>query len=226
MIAEENLPIRETPIVSISYNSVIQIIQSLMKLTIPSFKSYILSDFYKKRKLSEDDFTQIFIEQAQILIRKKDYPFNINGQYRDIANLSKGFSDFYFYPNEQDVSTASIFSVESKRLPSPDKKREQEYVIGNNQNGGIERYKIEKHGKGLKECGILGFIEKKNSEYWLTTINGWIKNLSRSDKSWNNDEILIESEKQKDFSFLNSIVHRTSSKDISLYHLWIFLNDS
>ena len=98
MIAEENLPIRETPIVSISYNSVIQIIQSLMKLTIPSFKSYILSDFYKKRKLSEDDFTQIFIEQAQILIRKKDYPFNINGQYRDIANLSKGFSDFYFYP--------------------------------------------------------------------------------------------------------------------------------
>jgi len=222
MIAEEYLPKEETPKVSISNSSVVLIIQNLMKQTVPHFKSYILSDFYTKRKLNEDELTQIFIEQATRLIRKKDLPFNINSQYRDITNRSKGFSDFYFYPNELDISATSIFSVESKRLPSPEKKREKEYVIGNNQNGGIERYKIEKHGKGLNECGLLGFIENETTEYWLKTINGWIVDLSKSDRTWNNNEILKEIEKQIDYCHLNSIA-RSASRDISLFHLWIIL---
>ena len=153
MIAEENLSNISNPQISVSNTNVVLLISKLMKQTVPNFKTYVVSDFYKKRKLNEDDFTQIYIEQAQILIRNHDYPFNINGQYRDITNLSKGFSDFYFYANEQNISTTSFFSVESKRLPSPEKPREKEYVIGNTNNGGIERYKTEKHGKGINECG-------------------------------------------------------------------------
>ncbi len=167
MIAEENLSNTPNHNINVSNTKVLLLISKLMKQTAPSFKTYLVSDFYKKRKLNEDDFTQVYIEQAQILIRKYNYPFNINGQYRDINNLSKGFSDFYFYPNEQNVSTTSFYSVESKRLPSPEKSREKEYVIGTNNNGGIERYKTEKHGKGLNRCGLLGFIEKEDSIHWL-----------------------------------------------------------
>lgn len=221
MIAEENLFMGETSQVRISNNSVILLFYNLMKQTVPNFKSYVQSNFYVKKRLNEDDFTQIFVEQAQILIRKNDYPFNISSQYRDITNLSKGFSDFYFYPNEQGISTASIFSVESKRLPSPEKTREKEYVIGEKNNGGIERYKTEKHGKGLNECGMLGFIEKETSAYWLTTINSWIDDLSNSNNTWNKDEILIESEKQNNYNYLKSIVHRKTSNDIVLHHIWI-----
>jgi len=94
MIAEENLSNNNNPQISISNNNVVMLIIKLMKQTVPHFKTYLVSDFYKKSKLNEDDFTQIYIEQAQILIRNYDYPFNINGQYRDITNLSKGFSDF------------------------------------------------------------------------------------------------------------------------------------
>lgn len=223
MIAEENLSNMEQPNISIANTNVVSLISKLMKQTVPNFKTYIVSDFYKKRKLNEDDFTQIYIEQAQILIRKHDYPFNINGQYRDITNLSKGFSDFYFYPNEQNISTTSFFSVESKRLPSPEKLREKEYVIGATNNGGIERYKTEKHGKGMNECGLLGFVEKENSTHWTVTINNWITDLAKTNKVWNSDEILSEIESNTDFCFLKSIAHRNSD-DINLSHLLVTVN--
>ena len=223
MIAEENLSNKNNPQISISNADVIMLISKLMKQTVPHFKTYLVSDFYQKSKLNEDDFTQIYIEQAQILIRNCDYPFNINGQYRDISNLSKGFSDFYFYPNEEGASTASIFSVESKRLPSPEKSREKEYVIGNKNNGGIERYKTEKHGKGLYECGLVGYIEKENSAYWLKKINTWIVELSRDSEDWNPNEVLLEIESSVDFELLRSVAHRQND-DISLSHLWVKFN--
>ncbi|HPI20843.1 MAG TPA: hypothetical protein PKY56_10775 [Candidatus Kapabacteria bacterium] len=196
-------------------------INELMKDTVNNFLLYLHSDFIKKENLSEPDLTQTYITQATILIRKKEYPFNIDKEYHDIYFLSKGNSDFYFYPNEQGVSTSSIFSVESKRLPAPEKHREKEYVIGENMNGGIERYKIEKHGKGLDVCGMLGFIEKEESNYWLTQINEWIEELSNSDSFWNKDEILNENEKNDNYSYFNSISHRQTERDLTLYHLWV-----
>lgn len=223
MIAEENLSNKYIPQISVSNTNVLVLISKLMKQTIPNFKTYLVSDFYKKRKLNEDDFTQVYIEQAQILIRKFDYPFNVNGQYRDITNLSKGFSDFYFYPNEENVSTTSMFSVESKRLPSPEKSREKEYVIGTKNNGGIERYKIEKHGKGIVECGLLAFIEKKDSKHWLKEINIWVEDLTKVNSDWKKNEVLSEIELSTQFCILKSIAHRKNDT-INLTHFWITLN--
>ncbi len=221
MTAEENFSNNEQP--NIDVPKIIFLIIESMKQTVPHFKFYIASDFHKKSKLSEDDYSQIYIEQAQILIRKNDYPFNISSQYRDIYNLSKGFSDFYFYPNEQDKLASSIFSVESKRLPSPGKSREKEYVIGDSNNGGIERYKIEKHGKNLKDGGLVGFIEKGNFSYWEITINNWIKDLANAGQPWMADEILSGIKSDVDYYHLKSIAHRKSS-DINLFHLWVALN--
>jgi len=221
MIAEENLDISEVPRDCCIDRQIISLISELMKNTAPYFKSSVLSVDIKKHRLNEDMLSQIFIEQAQILIRKKEYPFNINSQYRDIKNGSKGYSDFYFYPNEQGVSTASLFSVESKRLPSPDKSREKEYVIGIKNNGGIERYKTEKHGKGLGVGGMLGFIESETTTYWLNKINTWICDQSEIDENWYPSEILIENDERSDYSFLVSTVQKTSKQEMTLDHLWI-----
>lgn len=223
MIAEENLSNKYNPNISVSNTNVVLLINKLMIDTIPFFKSYLVSGFHKKKNLNEEDLTQFFTKQAQILIRKNDYPFNIEGEYKDAYNLSKGFSDFFFYPNEQNVSTASIFSFESKRLPSPSKSREKEYVIGEKNNGGIERYKTEKHGKGLNECGLFGIIEKEDSYHWEVTINHWIKELTKIDKNWKNDETLIEVESNSEYRVLKSIAHRQRD-DIYLTHLWVTLN--
>ncbi|NBG66876.1 hypothetical protein [Acidiluteibacter ferrifornacis] len=194
-----------------------------MKQNVPHFKAYIASGYHKKKKLNEDELTQIYIEQAQILIRQQDYPFNISSQYRDIYNLSKGYSDFYFYPNEQGISNTSIFSVECKRLPAPEAAREKEYVYGIYNNGGIERYKTEKHGKGLNDCGLLGYIEKDNPKQWLTKINKWITDIALTNKSWSADESLSEIESNVEYCFLESIALRKTD-DLKLIHLWINLN--
>jgi len=114
---------------------IIVLAKECMIQTVGHFKDYLKAGFHKKEKLNEDALTQEYIKQAQILIRKNDYPLNIEGQYRDVYNLSRGFSDFFFYLNEQNVELSSIYSVESKRLPSPDRRREKEYVIGEKNNG-------------------------------------------------------------------------------------------
>lgn len=223
MIAEENLSNNEQPKISISKTNFISLIIESMKQNVPHFKTYIASGHHKKKNLNEDDLTQIYIEQAQILIRKQDYPFNISSQYRDIYNLSKGFSDFYFYPNEQGISNTSLFSVECKRLPAPDKAREREYVFGTSNNGGIERYKTEKHGKGLNYCGLIGFVEKEKPSHWVAAINNWITDLADTNKFWKYDETLSELNSNIDFCFLESIAYRKTS-EIKLSHLWIILN--
>lgn len=225
MIAEADFLNIAQPKISLPNTKVVSLITQLMKENVTHFKGYISSGQHKKKRLNEDDLTQIFIEQAQILIRKQDRPFNISSQYRDIYNLSKGFSDFYFYPNEQGVSTQSIFSVECKRLPAPESAREREYIHGTSNNGGIERYKSEKHGKGLDDCGLLGFIEKENPKNWIVTLNKWIGDIALVDKTWKKDETLSELESQIDFCFLESTAHRKAN-DIHLFHLWVILNES
>lgn len=223
MIAEESFSNIEQPEISITKTNVISLITKSMKENVPHFKAYIASGHHKKKNLNEDELTQIYIEQAQILIRKQDYPFNISSQYRDIYNLSKGYSDFYFYPNEQGISNTSIFSVECKRLPAPETAREKEYVYGTSNNGGIERYKTEKHGNGLNDCGLLGFIEKDDPKYWLPKINKWITDIASTSTTWTIAETLSELESHVDYCFLESIAHRKTS-DIKLVHLWINLN--
>ncbi|MDM1380797.1 hypothetical protein [Myroides marinus] len=224
MIAENNIFKFSQPNIELPQNRMIILVKECMVETVVHFKSYMKSGFHKKKKLNENDLTQLYTKQVQILIRKKDYPFNIEGEYQDVYNLSKGFSDFFFYQNEQNVELSSIYSVESKRLPSPEKKREKEYVIGDNNNGGVERYKSKKHGKGLSECGLLGFIEAKDFKHWNTTINDWIGDLSKLPKTtWKSDEVLSEIDSNIDYCILQSIAHRISD-DVMLTHLWVLIN--
>lgn len=224
MVAEDNIFNSPKPNIGLPTNRITSLVKECMFEAVAHFKAYLKSGFHKKKTLSENDLTQEYTKQAQILIRKKDYPFNIEGQYQDIYNLSRGFSDFFFYPNEQNVELSSIYSVESKRLPSPEKNREKEYVVGNKNNGGIERYKTEKHGKGLIECGLVGFLEKEDSAHWRKTINNWIEELVKLPQtSWSNDEGLGKIDQRTDFCIMQSIAHRKVN-DISLMHLWISIN--
>ena len=125
------------------------------------------------------------------------------------------------YAHKLGKPPVSIFSIECKRLPAPDKRREKEYVIGDKNNGGIERYKTEKHGKNLNESGMLGFVEKKTFSFWQQCINTWILDLSVISNVWQADENLEAVENKEDFMLLKSLAHRTSLKDICLHHLWI-----
>src|SRR5699024_6203749 len=110
MLAEENIFKLVQPSIELSKDKTVLLVEECMIEAVAHFKTYLKLRFHQKKKLNENDLTQEYTKQVQILIRKKDYPFNIEGQYQDIYHQSKGFSDFFFYPNEQNVSTASFFS--------------------------------------------------------------------------------------------------------------------
>jgi len=174
-------------------------------------------------RLNEKKMTQIFVEQVGFQL----IPFSsiaVNCEYSDLFFGTKGISDFYFYNQEEGKTNLPLFVVEAKRLPAPNNKkvREKEYVVGCKDNGGVERYKKEIHGKQLDECGMIGFIEKYSQTYWLNIINKWIKDLAENECEWEDDELLTIKESEIDFAYLLSIAHRKiSNKDVLLHHWWI-----
>ncbi len=191
------------------------ILQSIKSACVPFKKASTQPNIQKP--LNENKFTQIFVEQIEVKI--KNYPnIGVKNQYSDLFYGIKGIPDFYFHVIEEGVTHEPLFIVESKRLPSPS--YEKEYVIGEKENGGIERFKIEKHGKGLPQCGLLGFIEKETPEHWLKSINCWIQELSNLNPTWYDDEVLILKENDIGCTYLLSSAHRPSDI-VLLHHFWI-----
>jgi hypothetical protein len=152
--------------------------------------SYFLSalnNHPNKGKLNENSLTQLFVIQLNSYI-SNNYPFLAQTQYSDTYYGSKGVPDFFFHKKELGKDSPALYVVEAKRLPS--QTFEKEYVIGKTNNGGIERFKIEKHGKGLIKCGMLGFIEKESFDFWHREINNWIEEQTKVDSNWSKEELL------------------------------------
>lgn len=217
------------PLVSIPKGTTTEKILCSIKIVVPFFLS-ALKTHPNKKSINENGLTQIFVTQLNIYLASNlEYPFLTQTQYSDTYFGTKGIPDFFFHYRELGQDFPAIFVVEAKRLPSPEKSREKEYVIGekiktNSEkecNGGIERFKNEKHGKGLKECGMLGFIEENDSSHWLKTINEWIGDLAQKDTKWKKDEELKEYERNKESTYLKSDAHTVSAKKILLHHFWV-----
>lgn len=222
MIAEEYSHTSNTPYLSNQEGRTINfILDCLKKACFPFKKASNQSNF--KLTLNENKYTQIFVEQVEVFL--KPHPnIGIKNQYSDIHYGTKGIPDFYFHTVEEGVYNEPIMVWEAKILSKTlGTKRKKEYLIGEKNNGGIERFKTEKHGKKLKNCGLIGFIENENPNFWLTSINSWIKDFATTNKYWKDDETLSELDSNNDYCLLESILHRNTS-DIKLTHLWIILN--
>lgn len=210
-------PNKDLPEISVEFGKTINIIVQAIKSTCVPYKRAVCQPNLNL-PLNENKLTQIFVEQVEVQI--KDQPFiGVKNQHSDLFHGTKGIPDFYFHTIEEGVIHEPLFVVESKRLPSPN--FEKEYVIGENKNGGIERFKIEKHGKGLSQCGILGFIENYTPEFWLETINSWIFELSDQVNNWDKNEILKNKECQSDYFYSTSSAQRVSSPNVFLHHFWV-----
>ncbi len=220
MIAEQP-HYQPKPKSSIPKGKAISFIVNTIKEVPDDFISAINTDGIIK-PLNENKLTQILVEQITAILLAKGVSIAVQNQYSDLYFGTKGVPDFYFHEVEKGKTNPPLFVVESKILPAPPpKKREQEYVIGDKRNGGIERYKIGKHSKGLNQCGMIGFVEQENFDFWKNQINSWIDNLAKIDTFWNKDENLRITKTKKNHAFLKSIAHRKESVDILIYHFWI-----
>jgi hypothetical protein len=174
-----------------------------------------------RENFNEDELTHIFVAQNDIQIRNLGLSIRVGEQYRDLFHKTKGIPDVYYSFLEEGAINEPLFIMEAKRLPTPGQGREKEYVIGRTQagnpNGGIERFKLERHGKGLNECGMLAYVENNSFDEWEQDINSWITSQAHP---WSEEEKLKIVFKEGHTAYLDSISIRETGI-LKLHHFWI-----
>ncbi len=176
---------------------------------------------HKNIDWNEDSLTQVFIAQNTVQLQKLSISLMVGAQYRDIHHKTKGIPDVYYSMIEEGRDHKPSFVMEAKRLPTPTNTREKEYVIGKttsgNPNGGIERFKLGKHGIGHSHCGMLAFVENEEYQYWLRKINSWIAELY---PVWSENEFLELQKNHTHHSHCKSKVKREKD-EVIIDHFWI-----
>ncbi len=127
--------------------------------------------------------------------------------------------DIYFYL--PDDSHTRIFYVEGKRLPKCGTRNEEEYIQGrnvsDNPSGGIERFKLGRHGEPerIKHNGLIAYIENQSISEWENIIN---KSIERK---YPNDSLLEQiSEKPNEYNSIHEYTCGVLGCFI-MHHFWI-----
>lgn len=124
--------------------------------------------------------------------------------------------------------------IEAKRLPTPiySGSQETEYVCYKNstKQGGIERFKTNKHGNKLPFSLMIGYIQQENATYWYARVNEWIaEQIQKSSNEsilWINEDMLTEDltfKNDKTITKYTSEHLKSTSDKIKLHHYWIDL---
>lgn len=145
--------------------------------------------------------------------------FGVNNEHiREGENTRE---DIYFYL--PDDGHTRVYYVEGKRLPKFSTRCEEEYVQGrnasNNPLGGIERYKLGKHGEPerIKHNGLIAYVENQSISEWENIINASIK------KNYPNDSLLRQiPQNNKEYESVHEYNCDVEGSFI-MHHFWIDL---
>jgi hypothetical protein len=123
--------------------------------------------------------------------------------------------------------------IEAKRLPTPKEKNrdEREYLIVNQDkvngkkkfkgNGGIQRFKENKHASDLPFSIMIGYIQANDSDYWLNKVNEWITELINTNTGfWLSEDYLRKYNSDKCDRYISEHL-RKDNTPITLHHYWI-----
>lgn len=176
-------------------------------------------------------------QQLCIYLNKqaRTYPYFFHNEF--IENINDGLSpqvDIGTISYEDNIEIMgneyydqdSFFSLEAKRLPTTGSRRQKEYVIGNKtQCGGIERFKISKHGQRLSHAGIIGYVQKETYEFWINEINTWIEEIyeKKLQAGWSADDKLQLVEIKGELGEFFSENSRVGGSKVALNHFWLNL---
>jgi len=224
MIVDENISV---PIInenhSLPRNAILELIFKSIKYTVIPFVNTVKPFI---NTFSEDAFTQEFVEKNDFQLSKLTNCIGVKNQYKDLIYKTNGIPDVYYHFKEEEGVRKPIFIMEAKVLPAPSPSRSKEYVIGyykksGNPSGGIQRFKVEKHGKGQTNCGLLAYVLKDKTDSWYRMVNSWIKEIQ---PSWDAKELLTFEFKEGRYCRFNSKVIRETESELNLYHFWININ--
>jgi hypothetical protein len=234
-IPNTNSNISNTLPVNVIYNTLCSFIDSNIE-QFPSFlktaeienKEHLL---LKKATIEQEDDITLRLGRYFNLL---DSPFYFENQTKtpetnattDIGVLVK-----------RPYSDCLICFVEAKRLPTPigNNREETEYVYYDSpsKQGGIERFKTEKHGGAEKFSFsfMLGYIQEYNADYWLQQVDNWVENQkkmsSNSEINWSEKDKLSHDVyfSKNRITKYNSAHSRKTLEEIKLIHYWIDLTN-
>jgi len=137
------------------------------------------------------------------------------------------------YDNEEYYNKV-ITVFECKRLSTDTGgERKDEYVTGHeNISGGIQRFKLEVHGKEHKIVGMIGYVQTGTCLNWQETNNNCIDELcGKPDENglcWSKCEHIntIEYDEKNNKYHGKSLHPRKTKSDITIHHLWVNMNVS
>lgn len=173
----------------------------------------------------------VYLDNAS---RHEGYPFLFQreqpqGGQRDVDIVANPDSELiasgYF-----DSPYDEILVFEAKRLPTPDAKRQREYVSGGsaNMSGGIQRFKACVHGKDHSTIAMIGYIQKNAPSFFYKEINAWIVELCdypADSVPWAKEEQLEEFiEHPGGTARAISFHQRVQSGPITMHHLWVVMS--
>lgn len=172
------------------------------------------------KNYNENNLTQEFI----LILNQSNFgllPYLFHPEAYDLhtedANQKKRI-DIAVFTNQQTKGRQILFAIEAKRLSSQlPESREKEYVIGNNgkENGGIQRFKLNHHGKDLPCCGMVGYVEDDTFGNWHTKINTLIVENDELDKEL---DLKIQEEIYSQYESKHT---RIDNSIVELRHIWI-----
>ena len=160
---------------------------------------------------NEKGLTQELCVLLNFYVQKEGYPFWFEKEYMeepkqgdspqvDIGVISSREAGIVI--GSKCYNRESFFSIEAKRLDKISKAREKEYLVGRIEKGkykdcgGVERFKKEIHGKGLRYAAIIGYVQAFAFDYWHNTINSWVDELigeiMDSSVRWSEKDKLVE----------------------------------
>jgi hypothetical protein len=184
-------------------------------------------------ELNENGLTQRLVDELEGAAGYR--PFYFHQEFLvDESNGKSRRSDFAVQPRKGECLAilgmtyawpAPFLALEAKRLPTPGTAREKEYLVGD--NGGIERFKREQHGPGLKEVGLIGYVQDHSFGYWRDKINEWVEELLKSppsNLSWDEqDRLVLEVESERLAQHRSSSLRGSSNQRLAIRHLWVML---
>jgi hypothetical protein len=162
----------------------------------------------------------------------EDYLSSFNGGYFSIR-FSKGPTeadstrepDIGIYPRPIRKLFKPIVVLGAKRLYHSS--HSIEYVSGD--TGGIERFKRCLHAAGDNICGMIGYVQIHNSDYWFTKINNRIEGLAKE----NIDEMIDWTHEKEKLTVVNAFTkvqkysssnyRKTKDDFIHIFHYFIEL---
>lgn len=125
--------------------------------------------------------------------------------------------------------------IEAKRLPTPksNDRDEREYVFVDHSqnrfkgNGGIERFKLNKHGEGLPVAIMFGYVQSNTFEYWEEKVNQWLQTYSSVAPCYQDEKLVRINSLSNRFQSKHLRINYKNNKqinDIFIYHFWISMN--